>query len=431
VGKISKPIRFFLTVVLITVIMSSLIHNVYIANSERVILSNIPYYPMHHPTCAITALQMIFSYYGYNYSHTLLMVISGWGFGIYYSSKYRFGFGCSPYPVLAVIFTAKQLGFNATYRTFSDFNNALTWVKENLRRDDPVFLEIKGHSVVAVGFDDGEGALYVHDPSGGMSSWGFLSEGRALGLNVSWYVEEITKREGFGAFVKVPYERMKELWRWYRGYEAVLIKPVNPVTDLTKIKWVDIFDRVVTNTLYGLEYPEDEGINAWLKLANDLRGNYSRDYLIIVKDYILGIAWRNRDDVASFFTGLSTVLNISELRGVSWYFRMAASEYGLAYSLLGYAILHYNDTDVSNYVIRAAKYIEEGAQYEKKAAELLSSKVSKSLRARVSKVSTSTTPTTQGITPLNAMYILAGFVLGLAIGAVVFKVKKRKSWSRH
>ncbi|RLG88152.1 MAG: hypothetical protein DRO18_01975 [Thermoprotei archaeon] len=417
------------TLIVLTALLTSLLSHTYVVSSEKVILSNVPYYPMHHATCAITALQMILSYYGYNYSHTLLMVISGWDFGIYYSSKYRFGFGCSPYPVLAVIFTAKQLGFNATYKTFSDFNEALSWVKENLRRGDPVFLEIKGHSVVAVGFDDEEGALYIHDPSGGISSWEFLAEGFALGLNVSRYVEEITRREGFGAFVKVPYDKMRELWRWYRGYEAVLIKPVNPVTDLTKIKWADIFDRIVTNTLHGLEFPEEEGVNAWLKLVNDLRGNYSRDYLIVVRDFILGIAWRNRDDAASFFTGLSTALNIPELRGVSWYFRMTASEYGLAYSLLGYVILHYNDTDISNYVIRAANHIEKGIQYEKKAAELLS-KVSKVLRLKQKETET-TTPAPQTISALNAMYILAGFVLGLAVGAAIFKVKARRfAWKR-
>jgi len=359
-------------------------------------LVNVPYYPMHSAICAVKSLQMVLSYYGHNYSESLLLQLSGWDYGAYYLPSYHFGYGIGSYPVEAVARAAKLLGFSVRYVDTSNFSRALEVVVKALRNSTPVIIQLSHHTIVAVGYEGGD--VLVNDPSGGPYSWSVLEDLRAVNLSASLgrqsqsllrYLAEISVRKGFGSRVPLTPKELREEWRsWWGTYQALIIKPVKPVEALNLSTWAEVLRHdgeleLGTTATRGWGC---EGVKAWELLAKDLRTYFPsvvRDEpaeLYWVKSAMLDIAASRRLDASAFLAGLASALRSRNLTLASWWLERASDEFSYASTLIDEAIAHRSNATLakelllraSNHVLRGGEYDRLAGEYMIKAAEQLS-----------------------------------------------------------
>ncbi len=338
----------------------------------------IPFYPMHSPTCAARSLQMVLSFYGYNYSVSLLLQLMGWDYGAFYMPQYHFGYGIGVYPVNAVITACRYLGFNVTVLRFSSFSKAIEELRSYLASGVPVILQLREHTIVATGINGSY--ILVNDPSGGIYSCkvvelaSYLGLGKELGDHL-----EVLKREcrAGGKDLAIPLERLRDLWEsWYGYFTAIVVKPSKPVTSLSSIDWGSVLERAA-ELERGSSYPYASGVYAWMEFARDLETyftNVSSHSLELFWDAetMLEIASARRLDAASFLEGLAASSGCRVLANASWALERASDYFARARQLVLWAIAHRNHVDESRKaVLEAAKYVKLGAEMDAKAARLL------------------------------------------------------------
>jgi len=415
-----------LTLLLILIVFSSNISlpSVY---AEKHIVKNVPYYPMHTAICAIKALQMILAYYGYEYPIELLVQLGGWDYGIWYSKQYHFGYGGDIYPIVAASFAAKLLGFSCQHKVFTKWDEAWSWLKIQLNNNTPVFIEVQGHSIVAVGYDEDTGVIYIHDPSGGICSWKTLVEFEALNISIDKrfrdYILNISIRKGYGGYMELSLNYFKNWWKWMGRYEALLIKPKKPVTNIEHLDWPSLLERIASITIYGSWDPQNTGMKGYENLIEDFKSYLPRagkDHLMLIKQTVFDIARDRGHNAAAFLTGLAQSYNLTDLLRVAWFFERASDEYGYASTLLAYMIKNYNDKSlVKETASRIIKHIEKAKEYEYKAGKLLF-KVAKELRQKIEAEKTKETVRPhEEAKAIQTQYLCIGLTIGFVGGVTV------------
>ncbi len=217
-----------LPLLLLVLVLAQLVLVVAPASAGDVVsVKGVPFYPMHSAICAISSLEMVLSFYGYNYTSSLLLQLSLWDYGFWYMKEYHFGFAGGIGPIDAMARAARLLGFNITIYNYTRFEDAVEKLREILGRGHPAIIQLAAHTVVGVGVDPERKLIYIHDPSGGICSWRAVVELRALGLEeqasrLYQALLNMSRPPRFGAYYAVPFDVMKMIWRMWDGRYVVI-----------------------------------------------------------------------------------------------------------------------------------------------------------------------------------------------------------------
>ena len=214
---------------------------------------SVPFYPMHSAVCAARSLQMVLSFYGYNYSISLLLQLMGWDYGAFYMPQYHFGYGLGEAPVQAIVEACKRLGFNATVITVESFSKAISTLRHYLSQGIPVILQWRGHTVVATGITGS--SVLINDPGGGIYVCRLLEDAEFVNATnaLSPYTKylELECRYG-GKNVEMPLNALREVWRsWSGTYTMIVVKPLHPVTDPSRIDWARVIEEAARYVVEG------------------------------------------------------------------------------------------------------------------------------------------------------------------------------------
>jgi len=372
------------SVIAALVVLTSLVPQVVTSGAG---VEGVPYYPMHSAICAIKSLQMVLSYYGYNYSESLLLQLSGWDYGAFYLPNQHVGFGIGLYPVTAMFRASNLLGFDMSYLSKSDFNDALNYVINALRNSTPVIIQLREHTVVAAGYT--KDSLIINDPSGGPYSWSSLEDFEVLNISKHLsrdfikYYKLISSRVGFGGYVRINYGVLRELWRsWWGTYQLIIIKPRKPREFINLSLWAEVLrydgelELGITGGGGGGTYLS--GVRAWRALAEDLALYFPsvvREYpanLYWIKSCMLDIATARRLDASSFLSSLANTIKSRNLSLASWYLERASDEFSYASVLVAQAIKYRSNSSlVKELLTRASKHVLKAAKYEELAGKYL------------------------------------------------------------
>ena len=227
----------------------------------------------------------------------------------------------------------------------------------------------------------------------------------------------------FGVYIELTLDTFKNLWKWFKGYEAIVIKPKKPV-DIPHVNWASFLERIGKITLYGVGDPFNAGLKAFDNLIMDLKEYYckaGKEALMKLKLTVFDIARDRRHDAASFLTGIAQALNLTKLLKVAWLFERASDEYGYASILLSYAIKNYDNRGiVKDSIERIIKHVKKAKEYEHKAGELLL-EIAKELKQEIEK----STRTLKAQEP-PVFNFVKGLLLGLAIGIIILLIYIRE-----
>jgi len=338
---------------------------------------SVPFYPMHSAVCAARSLQMVLSFYGYNYSISLLLQLMGWDYGAFYMPQYHFGYGLGEAPVQAIVEACKRLGFNATVITVESFSKAISALRHYLSQGIPVILQWRGHTVVATGITGS--SVLINDPGGGiyvcrlLEDAEFVNAANALSPYTKYL--ELECRYG-GKNVEMPLNALREVWRsWSGTYTMIVVRPLHPVTGPSRIDWARVIEEAARLEM-GTAMPYPMGVAAWNALAHDLRTyfiNVSKHYveLFLVTETMLSIAEWRRLDASSFLEGLAATTGCRALVNASWVLQRAADYFGRAKTLLLWAIKHRESPQARQVIEEAARYVVEGGHMDELAAKYL------------------------------------------------------------
>jgi len=352
-------------------------------NSElptKHIIENVPFMPQIRGGCAISAFRMQLAYYGTVYAQTYLMNLSGWAYAFTYVPPYGW---ISLEPVHTVLFMGEKLGCSVEHYKNQTFENAWRTLKEFIAQDKPVFIQGRLHSVLAVGYDDDDNLVYIHNPAGGPDG-GYLD------------------RENFGAYVPVSLETFENYWRTSPSgnrYEMLVVVPpkVKPTVSWSEVLTVNAgYLDVGTSDMKAFAIDLEAGFG--------LTGENLRERLLQVVDLPFDIGWVRREDAAAFIEGLAQATGSKNLDDASIYLRSTAVCFAEGKALLENKLQAGEIPDLA----RVADTLRRAADYQENAGESLM-KGAKDVGAGISR------PETQWKYVLVAAGIIAVLIVAFAV----------------
>jgi hypothetical protein len=346
----NNKIIFTITVGLLLALM--IVHGVWALTTAgdpelpaKHIIENVPFMPEIKGGCAISAFRMQLAYYGTVYAQTSLMNLSGWD----YAFEYYYPYGwVSLEPVSTVKYMAVVLGCTVEYYSDQTFEDAWRTLKGFIAQDKPVFIQWPHHSVLAVGYDDEDNLVYIHNPAGGPDGV---------------YLD----RENFGAYVPMPLDTFKNSYYWGNSPtgKMYVMLVVNPPTAKPNIPWQEVLERnagiLSGGTAYMKTFADD------LERSFGLTGEDLRSTLLRAINDPFDIGWVRREDAAAFIEGLAQMTGSKNLDDASIYLRYTAECFAEGKALLENKLQAGEIPDLS----RVAETIRRAADYQEKAGESL------------------------------------------------------------
>ncbi len=340
----------------------------------RVVL-DVPYRHSAGTPGALAAVGMVLEYHGFNYSHPYLVLLAGAYAGMYYDPLTGYGCGYSPDPLTAIERVLGALGFEYERLEFPNASAGLPELKDYLSRGEPVIIQWMGAPVVAVGYDDGRGVVYVHDPGGGPEAYAMLLEHALTGLS---YVppEALRYMVGGGELLEVEYDVMERFWftPWLNRSLALVVVP--PEGEPRRPALSDVLGRLASNMLGEATAYGAAGYRAALSLATHmkwmarhLRGDVLLNVTYRVKKFVLDTAYPGRLELAAALAGMYLASGRPELARASALVRRAGEHYALASALLGYGLV--NSSALPDALLSASDHVRAAAHLEREAGELL------------------------------------------------------------
>jgi hypothetical protein len=324
------------------------------------IIENVPFMPQIKGGCTISAFRMQLAYYGTVYAQTFLMNLSGWDYAFAYSFTLGYpyyGF-VSREPVQTVLDMGEKLMCKIDHYKNQTFENAWITLKGFIAKDKPVFIQGLLHSVLAVGYDDDDNLVYIHNPLGGPDG-GYLD------------------RENFGAYVPWSLEKFENYWRTSSSgnhYEMLVVVPpkVKPTVSWSEVMTVNA-GYLDVGTFWMKAYAND------LETGFGLTGENLRSTLLWAMQDPFDIGWVRREDAAAFIEGLAQATGSKNLDDASIYLRSTAVCFAEGKALLENKLQAGETPDLS----RVAETLRQAADYQEKAHESLM-KGAKDMGAKIS-----------------------------------------------
>jgi len=308
------------------------------------IIENVPFMPEIKGGCAISSFRMQLAYYGTVYAQTFLMNLSGWDYAFSYYPPHVW---VSVEPVSTVLWVGEILGCEVEHYSNQSFEDAWRTLKEFIAQDKPVFIQWRFHSVLAVGYDDEDNLVYIHDPAGG-------PDGDHL------------ERENFGAYVAISLETFKDFNHWGTSpsgnrYEMLIVVPpkVKPT-----VSWSEVLDvnagYLDVGTWYMKAFAND------LETGFGLTGENLRSRLLQVMN-LFDSGCMRREDAAAFIEGLAQATGSKNLDDTSIYLRSTAECFAEGKAILENKLQVGEIPDLP----RVAETLRRAADYQEKAGESL------------------------------------------------------------
>lgn len=309
---------------------------------------NVPYiWQGSIPQCHVTSLSMILNYSGLKGSPSLLLNLSGIGYGFGYFEGWDVAIAAPEssmgiYPFIQ--YAAEKLGWTLRLIRNHSFEEAWDQLRQCIDEGKPVLLPLLNmqslwksgqpypHVVVICGYDEKRSIAWAHDPALGRDGEGVC------------YLPPNKLQKGFsGCYVEYPTADLKKAWALegtaWEAFGNNHLCVLERLNEENQIPWEEVLQRNARLTLgmqeevIGMGSPGlIPGPRALRRLAEDFEDAFDRfdqrsailNFVGSVRNMTFNVGASYRMQASTFLSGLASAWGMKELEEVAFLFHQSS-----------------------------------------------------------------------------------------------------------
>ncbi|MCP4901812.1 MAG: hypothetical protein GY906_33020 [bacterium] len=291
---------------------------------EAVSIDDVPYRAMLDGFCAMSSLGMNLGHLDHSVAHAQLLNM-GWSYGFFvWPTEEQYWAYPNTSPVEEIVFAAEQLGYEAKLHHHQNLDAARKTLVTQLALGNPVIIQWIGHTVLAIGYEEGGDVIIYHDPTDPKVN--LKDDGAGVEFSAA------SSQSRVATWDQPPF-----LWGEF-GYLCLVLKPADKKKP---IDWRVIWTKNASKTLGKIKdpYPAHYGIDGLAVLIGDLNTkSFASDKELAAFLYqleglfYLGTGFRR--EAAAFLAGQASITNNQHLVGAAISFRESAHTFRSGYNLI-------------------------------------------------------------------------------------------------